>query len=63
MTRMATSIEIMTARMKPLPRRHRIAHLRALIRHTPDGSSRRDQLVALLCDELTARPANENRAP
>jgi hypothetical protein len=63
MTRMAISIEIMTARMKPLPRRHRIAHLRALIRHTPDGSSRRDQLVALLCDELTARPANENRAP
>ena len=63
MTRMATSIEIMTARMKPLPRRHRIAHLRALIRHAPDGSTRRDQLVALLCDELTARPANENRAP
>jgi hypothetical protein len=63
MTRMAVSIKIMIARMKPLPRRHRIAHLRALIRHAPDGSTRRDQLVALLCDELTARPANENRAP
>ena len=63
MTRVATSMDVIIARMKPLPRRHRIAHLRALIRHTPDGSSRRDQLVALLCDELTARPANENRAP
>ncbi len=58
-----TPIEVMIIRMKPLPRRHRIAHLRALIRDEPDGSSRRDQLAALLCDELTARPANENRAP
>jgi hypothetical protein len=63
MTRMATPIDVMIARMKLLPRRHRIAHLRALIRHEPDGSIRRDQLASLLRDQLTARPANENRAP
>ena len=63
MTRAPTPIDVMIARMKPLPRHHRIAHLRGLIQDEPDGSSRRDELVALLCDELTARPANENRAP
>jgi hypothetical protein len=63
MTRMATPIDVMIARMKLLPRRHRIAHLRALIRHEPHGSIRRDELASLLRDQLTARPANENRAP
>lgn len=63
MTRMASSIDVMIARMKPLPRRHRIAHLRALIRHAPDGSIRRDELAALLREQWTPRPANENRAP
>lgn len=63
MTRMATSMNVMIARMKPLPRRHRIAHLRALIRQEPDGSTRRDELAALLREQWTPRPANENRAP
>ncbi len=63
MTRMASSIDVMIARMKPLPRRHRIAHLRALIRHAPEGSIRRDELAALLREQWTPRPANENRAP
>jgi hypothetical protein len=63
MTRVATSMDVIIARMKPLPRRHRIAHLRALIRHEPDGSIRRDELAALLRAQWTARPANENRAP
>jgi hypothetical protein len=63
MTRKAPSMEVMIARMKPLPRRHRIAHLRALIRHAPDGSIRRAELASLLRDQSTARPANENRAP
>jgi hypothetical protein len=31
----------MMTRLKPLPRRHRIAHLRALIRLHPAGSARR----------------------
>jgi hypothetical protein len=63
MTRMATPINVMIARMKPLPRRHRIAHLRALVRHKPDGSIRRDELAALLREQWTPRSANENRAP
>jgi hypothetical protein len=62
MTRMHTPIDVMAARMKPLSLRHRIAHLRALIRREPDGSIRRVELAALLRDEVTARPANENRA-
>lgn len=43
---------IMLARMKRLPRRHRAAHLRALIRMQPIQSIRRDELVALLRDEM-----------
>jgi hypothetical protein len=61
MTRLYPTIEIMIARMKPLPPRHRIAHLRALIGRQPAGSVRRGELVSLLRAESTARPANENR--
>jgi hypothetical protein len=46
-----TSVAVMVFRMRPLPRRHRIAHLRALIGRTPSGSIRGAQLVALLCGE------------
>ena len=59
---MNTSVAIMRVRMKPLPRRHRIAHLRALLRRQPAGSLRRGQLAALLRAELAARPAGEDRA-
>jgi hypothetical protein len=62
MKRMPTPIDVMAVRMKPLSSRHRIAHLRALIRREPDGSMRRIELASLLRDEVTARPANENRA-
>ena len=62
MTRLYPAIEIMIARMKLLPPRHRIAHLRALIRRQPAGSMRRGELVSLLRVECTARPANENRS-
>jgi hypothetical protein len=54
------SVPAMVARMKPLPRRHRVAHLRALIRQQPRGSIRRRELEALLRAELPAsssRPA------
>ena len=37
---------IMIIRMKRLPRRHRIAHLRALIPQQPAHSIRREELVA-----------------
>jgi hypothetical protein len=45
----------MMAKMKPLPRRHRIAHLRALIRKESFHSILREELVALLRDEMTAQ--------
>jgi hypothetical protein len=44
----------MAVRMKRLPRQHRIAHLRALIRQAPVFSSRRQELLALLGDEVAA---------
>jgi hypothetical protein len=59
---MNTSVAIIFVRTKPLPRRHRIAHLRALLRRQPAGSPRGEQLAALLRAEMTARPAGEDRA-
>jgi hypothetical protein len=59
---MSTKVAVMAVRMKRLSPRHRLAHLRALIRREPAGSNRRDGLVALLRDQLAALPANENRA-
>jgi hypothetical protein len=59
---MNTSVAVMVFRMRPLPRRHRIAHLRALIGQTPLGSIRRVQLAALLRDEMTLPGSNESRA-
>jgi hypothetical protein len=53
---------IVVIRMRPLPRRHRIEHLRALIRQQPVRSIRREELVALLCDEMLARSGEETRA-
>jgi hypothetical protein len=57
-----TSVAVMAVRMKPLPRRHRIAHLRVLIRQQPAGSVRRQQLAALLSDEIPAPAGAEMRA-
>ena len=58
---MSTPVAIILVRMKPLPRRHRIAHLRALLRRQPAGSLRGEQLAALLRAAMTARPS-EGRA-
>jgi hypothetical protein len=63
MTRSYPPVGAVAVRIKPLSRRHRLAHLRALIHQQPDGSIRRDELAALLRDQSTAPPANENRAP
>ena len=41
-------IAVMAARMKPLPRRHCIAHLRALIDRQSLHATRRRELAALL---------------
>jgi len=40
-------------RLERLPRRHRIAHLRALIGLQPEGCGRRDELSELLRDEIS----------
>ena len=53
---------IMIIRMKRLPRRHRIAHLRALIQLQPFRSGRRQELIALLHDEMSVPPGKEVRA-
>ncbi|MDE5452857.1 hypothetical protein GWE18_08255 [Bradyrhizobium sp. CSA112] len=42
----------MAERLKRLPRRHRIAHLRALIGLQPLGCGRRDELSELLREEI-----------
>jgi hypothetical protein len=52
-TSIGTPVAIMMIRMKPLPRQHRIAHLRALIRQQPIRSVRRKELTAWLRDEMT----------
>ncbi|HMI15980.1 MAG TPA: hypothetical protein VK526_06430 [Bradyrhizobium sp.] len=57
-----TPVAIMVDRMKPLARSHRIAHLRAPIQQQPIQSSRREELVALLRDEMSAPPGKEVRA-
>jgi hypothetical protein len=54
---MSTPVAIMANRMKRLPRRHRIAHLRALILRQPIRLIRRLELVSLLRKEWAARLA------
>jgi hypothetical protein len=49
-------------RMRRLPLRLRLAHLRALVRRAPAGCARTPELVALLRDQLAATPANENHS-
>ncbi len=58
-----TSIEVMAQRMKPLPRRHRIAHLRVLIGREPPDSTRSRELAAWLRDEMTAPAGEGGRLP
>ena len=57
-----TPVAIMANRMKPLERSHRLAHLRALIQQQPIHSSRWEELVALLRDEMSGPPGKEVRA-
>jgi GcrA cell cycle regulator len=46
------AITCMAVRLKRLPHRHRIAHLRALIGLQPEGCGRRDELSELLRGEI-----------
>ena len=59
---MNVSVAVIFFRMKRLSRRHRIAHLRALIGQQPLVSIRRAQLMALLRDEMTLLCGKESRA-
>jgi len=55
------SVADMRIRMQCLPRRLRIAHLRALMARLPPCSVRRQGLAALLHNELAAQPQCEDR--
>ncbi len=57
-----TPISIMIRRMARLPRHHRIAHIKALILELPARSIRRQELMHLLREEMTAQIKAENRA-
>lgn len=59
---MSTKVAVIAVRIKRLSPRHRLAHLRALVRREPAGSDRRPGLVALLHNQLAVTPANENRS-
>ena len=48
-----TAVTCVADRLKRLPRRHRIAHLRALIGLQPEGCGRRDELSKLLRAEIS----------
>ena len=48
-----TAVTCVADSLKRLPRRHRIAHLRALIGLQPVGCSRWDELSELLRDETS----------
>ena len=60
---MSTEAAVIAVRIRRLSPRHRLAHLRALIRREPAGSHRGLLLVALLRDQGAAPPANDNRGP
>lgn len=49
-------------RLNRLPRHHRIAHLKALIKQEKPRSVRRNELTAALQREMTAQLRTENRA-
>jgi hypothetical protein len=55
------SVADLQIRMQCLPRRHRIAHLRALLARLASCSIRRQGLAALLRDELAAQRRCEDR--
>ena len=48
-----TAVACVADRLKRVPRRHRIAHLRELIGLQPVGCDRRYELSARLCEEMS----------
>ena len=57
---MSAAADPMLSRLRRLPARLRIAHLAALIRHEPSGSTRTAELAALL-RSLSAAAARDGR--
>ncbi len=55
-------IAIVLVRMRRLPRRLRIAHLRGLLRLQPAGCPRGERIAALLRAEMNVPPVNQGRA-
>jgi hypothetical protein len=55
---MDTPVALVAVRLKALPLRHRMAHLRALVGLQPQDCRRREQLVELLREE-TSRASGE----
>ena len=53
-----TVVTCLADRLKRLPRRHRIAHLRALIGLQPAAGGRRDELSSLLRHEMSDTSAD-----
>lgn len=49
-------------RLQRIPRPHRVAHLRALVRLERPRSQRRAELMAALCKEMLSQLRKENRA-
>lgn len=58
---MSQTLAHILVRIKLLSPKHRLAHLRALIRHEPKGSLRARALAALLRDQVSVASANEDR--
>jgi GcrA cell cycle regulator len=54
-----TVVSCVADRLKLLPRRHRIAHLRALIELQPEGRDRRDELAGLLQEEIVGASSDQ----
>ena len=59
---MRTPITILVSRMARLPRHHRIAHLKSLVKSEQEGTIRWKDLRDLLQAEMTAQLKAENRA-
>jgi len=53
-----TVMTCLADRLKRLLRRHRIAHLRALIGLQPAAGGRRDEFSGVLRQEMSGAPAN-----
>ena len=57
------AVACLAERLRRLPRRHRIAHLRAVIGLQPEESGRREELSELLRQEMSGASADQLFCP